>query len=189
MSLSMRHLDVSQPFQEVYIMIAHTFQDAFSAQWVKTNLPNPTHDLILLRRLIPWQAIMDRLTPFYHSHKGRNGHCLRTMIAISILARLRQLSDEKVIEGIKETRVMQYFCNVPDQGLNTFMNPSSLCRFRKRLGTQGIAIIEEGVFNHLKKAHAIEADMMLQDSTVLESPIIYPTDVRLLCKAFDKMTR
>jgi hypothetical protein len=29
--------------------------------------------------------------------------------------------------------------------------------------------------------------MMLQDSTVLESPIIYPTDVRLLYKAFDKM--
>ncbi|MDH3602333.1 MAG: hypothetical protein OEU26_22190 [Candidatus Tectomicrobia bacterium] len=29
--------------------------------------------------------------------------------------------------------------------------------------------------------------MMLQDATVLESPIIYPTDVRLLYKAFDKM--
>lgn len=170
-------------------MIAQTFQDAFSAQWVKANLPKPTHELILLRRLIPWQAIMDRLTPFYHPQKGRHGHSLRTMVAISILARLRQLSDEKVIAGIQETRVMQYFCNVPDQGLNTFMNPSSLCRFRKRLGIPGIAIIEEGVFNHLKNAHAIEPDMMLQDSTVLESPIIYPTDVRLLFKAFDKMAR
>ena len=168
-------------------MIAHTFEDAFSAEWIKTHLKNPTHDLILLRRLIPWQSIIDRLTPFYHPHKGRNGHPLRTLVAISILARLRQLSDEKVIEGIKETRAMQYFCNVPDQGLMTFMNPSTLCRFRKRLGTQGIAIIEEGVFNHLRSAHAIEADMMLQDSTVLESPIIYPTDVRLLFKAFDNM--
>jgi len=170
-------------------MIAQTFQDAFSPQWVKANLPNPTHDLILLRRLIPWQDIIDRLTPFYNPHKGRKGHSLRTMVAISILARLRQLSDEKVIEGIKETRVMQYFCNVPDRGLNTLMNPSSLCRFRKRLGTTGIAIIEEGIFNHLKDAHAIEPDMMLQDSTVLESPIIYPTDVRLLFKAFEKMAR
>ena len=187
MSLSMCNLDVSQPCKEVHTMIAHTFEDAFSAEWIKTHLKNPTHDLILLRRLIPWQSIIDRLTPFYHPHKGRNGHPLRTLVAISILARLRQLSDEKVIEGIKETRAMQYFCNVPDQGLMTFMNPSTLCRFRKRLGTQGIAIIEEGVFNHLRSAHAIEADMMLQDSTVLESPIIYPTDVRLLFKAFDKM--
>ena len=187
MSIFMCHIDVSQPFKEVYAMIAHTFQDAFSAQWVKDHLPNPTHDLILLRRLIPWQSITDRLIPFYHPHRGRKGHLLRTLVAISILARLRQLSDEKVIEGIKETRPMQYFCNVPDQGLMTFMNPSTLCRFRKRLSAQGIAMIEESVFNHLQSAHAIKADMMLQDATVLESPMIYPTDVRLLFKAFDKM--
>ena len=168
-------------------MIAHTFADAFNPQWIRTHLPNPTHDLILLRRLIPWQAIIERLTPFYHANKGRKDHSLRITIAVSLLARLRQLSDEKVIDAIKETRAMQYFCNVPDQDLQTFMNPSTLCRFRKRLGEQGIAIIEEGVFDHLQRAHAIEADMMLQDSTVLESPIIYPTDVRLLYKGFDKM--
>jgi len=33
-----------------------------------------------------------------------------------------------------------------------------------------MAIIEEAVFDHLKHAQAIEVDMMLQDSTVLESP-------------------
>jgi len=112
---------------------------------------------------------------------------LRTTVAVALLARLRQLSDEKVIEQIKENRYMQYFCNVPDQGLQTLMTPSPLCRFRQRLGTPGTAIIEEEVFDHLKSAHAIEADMMLQDSTVLESPIIYPTDVRLLYKASDTM--
>jgi hypothetical protein len=143
--------------------------------------------LVLLRRLIPWQPLIDRLTPFYHPNKGRNGQSLRTTVAVSIVARLRQLSDEKVIEQVQENRYMQYLCNVPDQGLQTFMNPSTLCRFRKRLGTSGIAIMAEEVFDHLKDAHAIEADMMLQDSTVLESPIIYPTDVRLLYKAFDKM--
>ena len=168
-------------------MIAHTFQEAFSAQWIKANLKNLTHDLVLLHRLIPWQPIIDRLTPLYHPDKGRNGQSLRTTVAVSIVARLRQLSDEKVIEQVKENRYMQYFCNVPDQGLQTFMDPSTLCRFRKRLGISGTAIIEAEVFDHLKNAHAIEADMMLQDSTVLESPIIYPTDVRLLYKAFDKM--
>ena len=25
-------------------MIAQTFQDAFSPQWITTHLPNPTHD-------------------------------------------------------------------------------------------------------------------------------------------------
>jgi transposase, IS5 family len=168
-------------------MIAHTFQDAFCPEWIKTHLSDPTNELITLRHIIPWQAIIDRLIPFYDAQKGRHGQSLRTMVATSLIARLRQFSDRKVIKEIKENRYIQYFCNIPDATLKTCMHPTTLCTFRKRLGPQGIAIIEEEVFDHLKRAHAIEADMMLQDSTVLESPIIYPTDVRLLYKAFDKM--
>ncbi len=168
-------------------MITQTFQDAFSPEWVKTHLPNPTHDLIILRPLIPWQPIMDGLVPFYNVSKGRTGCDLRTLSAVSILARLRGLSDRKVIAGIKENRYMQYFCNVPDPSLMTFMDASTLCRFRKRVGAPGIAIIEEHVFNRLNWAKVIDPEMMLQDSTVLESPIIYPTDVQLLYKAFTKM--
>jgi len=130
---------------------------------------------------------MERLVPFYNPQKGRTGHSLRLLVATSILCRLRQLSDRKVIENIQENRYMQYFCNVPDQRLMTFLNPSTLCRFRKRIGTEGTLIIEERVFEHLKRAAVIDADMMLMDTTVLESPIIYPTDIRLIYKAFDKM--
>jgi IS5 family transposase len=168
-------------------MIAQTFQDAFSPQWIKTHLTNPTHDLILLRHIIPWHPIIDRLVPFYTPQKGRTGHSLRLLVATSLLSRLRQLSDRKVIENIQENRYMQYFCNVPEQSLMTFLNPSTLCRFRKRLGKDGPLIIEDQVFQHLKRASVIDADMMLMDATVLESPIISPTDVRLLYKAFGKM--
>lgn len=87
-------------------MIAHTFQDAFCPEWVKTHLPNPTHDLIILRPLIPWQPIIDGLIPFYNAKKGRTGCDLRTLSAVSILARLRHLSDRKVIEAIQENRYM-----------------------------------------------------------------------------------
>lgn len=168
-------------------MIARAFQDAFSPEWIKTHVTNPTHELVLLRHIIPWQSIIDRLVSFYTPHKGRTGHALRILVAVSIVARLRHLSDRQVIAHIQENRYLQYFCNVPDPGLLTFLHPSTLCRFRKRLGQAGIAVIEEQVFQHLKRASVIEADMMLMDSTVLESPIIYPTDVRLLYKAFDKM--
>ena len=168
-------------------MIAQTFEDVFSPQWVNTHLSHPTHDLIILRQIIPWQSIIDGLVPFYNLNQGRTGCALRTLSAVSILARLRQLSDRLVIAHIQENRYMQYFCNVPDQGLRTFMNPSTLCRFRKRVSQEGISLIEDEVFTCLKRADVIEADMMLMDATVLNSPIIYPTDVRLLYKAFDKM--
>jgi hypothetical protein len=106
---------------------------------------------------------------------------------VSILSRLRGLSDRQVIERIQENRYMQYFCHVADPDLRTFMHPSTLCRFRKRVGQDGIALIENEVFTYLKQADVIETHLMLMDATVLDSPIIYPTDVRLLYKAFDKM--
>lgn len=168
-------------------MIAQTFEEVFSPQWVNTHLTNPTHDLIILHHMIPWQPIIDGLVPFYNLNKGRTGCALRTLTAVSILARLRQLSDRKVIENIQENRYMQYFCHVPDRNLMTFMNPSTLCHFRKRVGKDGISRIEDEVFSRLKRADVIKADMLLMDATVLDSPIIYPTDVRLLYKAFDKM--
>jgi IS5 family transposase len=168
-------------------MISQTFQEVFSPQWVNTHLSHPTHDLIILRRVIPWQPIIEGIVPFYDLKKGRTGCALRTLSAISILARLRQFSDREVIENIQENRYMQYFCNVPDAGLRTFIHPSTLCRFRKRVGQEGIALMEDEVFTSLKRADVIEADLMLMDATVLDSPIIYPTDVRLLYKAFDKM--
>ena len=168
-------------------MISQTFQDAFCAEWIKTHVPNRTHDLILLRQLIPWQTIVDGLVPFYNPKKGRTGCDLRTLSAVSILARLRHLSDCKVIEHIQDNRYMQYFCNVPDQTLMTFMDPSTLCRFRKRVGPPGIDLIENPVFTCLKQAGVIDDAMMLMDSTVLESPLLYPTDVTLLRKAFHKM--
>src|SRR5713226_3266523 len=91
----------STPQTEVHAMIAQTFQDAFSPQWIKTHLTNPTQDLIILHHIIPWQPIIERLAPFYHPQKGRSGHSLRILVATSILCRLRQLSDRKVIENIR----------------------------------------------------------------------------------------
>jgi hypothetical protein len=43
-----------------------------------------------------------------HPHQGRHGHSWRTTVAIAIVAQLRQLSDRKVIEAVKENRYLQY---------------------------------------------------------------------------------
>jgi hypothetical protein len=82
---------------------------------------------------------------------------------------------------------MQYFCNVSDEELSSFVNPSVLCRFRQRLSKKGIAIIESTVFDFLRQSDVIKKDTLMMDSTVLSSNIIYPTDVQLLYKAFGKM--
>ena len=84
---------------------------------------------------------------------------------------------------------MQYFCNVADDSLLTFLHPSGLSVFRKRLGEKGIAVMEKYIFETLRKSGMIDGDNALIDSTVLNNNIIYPDDIQLIFKAFTKMRR
>jgi len=93
------------------------------------------------------------------------------------------------LREVKENRYVQYFCNVPDEELQTFLNSSTLSTFRKRVGTKGIDLVEKEGFEHLRRAGVIRNDAQLIDSSVMEDNIIYPTDVLLLYKAFLKRVR
>ncbi len=168
-------------------MIESSFEEAFSKEWVETQITDSTNELVILRQVIPWQAIITQLTQFYSNDSGRLGKSLRVMVALLILSRLRSLSDGKVIEQVKENRYMQYFCNVPDAELANFVNPSTLPLFRQRLGEKGIAIIETEVFELLRRSGIIKGDTLMMDSTALSSNIVHPNDVMLLYKAFGKM--
>lgn len=168
-------------------MIETSFKEAFYAQWVNRNITDPTQDLVVLRDVIPWEKIITQLSSFYSKDKGALGKSLRMMIAILIVMKHYQLSDSTVIQQIKENRYMQYFCNVPDKGLKTFLHPSSLSVLRKRLGEEGISVIEKHIFEVFRRSGVIKGDNALIDSTVLENNIIYPNDVQLLYKAFSKL--
>ncbi len=168
-------------------MIKSSFEEAFSQEWVETQITDSTNELVILRQVIPWQAIITQLTQFYSNDSGRLGKSLRVMVALLILSRLRSLSDDKVVEQVKENRYMQYFCNVPDSELASFVNSSTLPRFRKRLGEKGISIIETEVFELLRRTGIIKGDTLMMDSTVLSSDIVHPNDVMLIHNAFGKM--
>jgi IS5 family transposase len=168
-------------------VIESSFEEAFSKEWVETQITDPTNELVILRQVIPWQAIITQLTQFYDDNSGRSGKSLRIMVALLILARLRSLGDRPVVAQVKENRYMQYFCNVPDADLANFVDPSLLTRFRKRLGEKGLAIIETEVFELLRQVGIIKGDTLMMDSTVLSSHIVHPNDVMLIHKAFGKM--
>ena len=168
-------------------MIKDTFEESFSPEWVENNITDRAHELVVLRRIIPWERIVTRLTPFYDEAPGAEGKSLRIMAALLIISRLRGLSDRKVVEQVRENRYIQYFCNVPDKGLQTFLHPSSLSVLRKRLGEDGFAIIGDEVFGMLRIAGLVSGDDALIDSTVPESDIIHPNDVQLIHRAFRKM--
>lgn len=168
-------------------MIGKTFEEAFTPEWIETNVQDGANELVVIRRIIPWDAIIGKLVKFYDDKAGANGISLRIMAAILILSRFRKLSDREIVKQIKENRYMQFFCNVPDIGLQTFLHPATLCLFRKRIGEEGCAAIEDQVFEMLRLSGVIVGNDALMDSTVLPSDIVYPNDVQLVFKAFKKM--
>jgi len=168
-------------------MIADSFQEVHSKAWIKAHILDPSHELVILRQVIPWQKMIDWLQRYYCSSQGRFGKSLRLMVAVLILGKLRQVGDQAVIDLIKENRYGQYFCNVSERDLSTFLDRSTVCKFRHRIGPGGSARIEHYVFDHLRRSGVIENDAALMDSTVLENNLIYPNDVQLLYKALVKL--
>ena len=85
-------------------MIEKTFEESFTPEWKENNITDKTNELVILREIIPWQEIINRLIPFYSSTKGRKGISLRTVVAVLIIAKLRTLSDGEVVRQVKENR-------------------------------------------------------------------------------------
>ena len=168
-------------------MIPCTYQDAFSPEWVEANITNPIHELVILRKVIPWGNIRKRLHRYYRQSKGAVGKPIRTMVALLIVMKLRGLSDRGVVAQVKENRYLQYFCNVPVEGLQTFLHPTSLVVFRHRLGKEVMLLFYQGDYDRLRRTGVIHEDSALFDSSVLTNNIVYPNDVQLLVKAFKKM--
>lgn len=142
---------------------------------------------MILRKIIPWQSIINKLIQFYNIKKGAFGINLRTVIALLLVSKLRNLSDRKLIEQVQENRYIQYFCNVADEDIFTFIHHSSLTKLRKRYGEKGTEIIQCEILKYLKKMGVMADNKMLIDTTVLNSKIAYPTDIGLLKSAMDKM--
>lgn len=168
-------------------MIEKTFEEVHSKIWFKQHEISETHELWVVRQVIPWQKTIDKLVTYYDEELGRLGINLRVMVAILILQKLRRIGDQAVIDLVKENRYAQYFCNVPDQRLSFFLERSTVVKFRQRIGPKGCKMIESLSFEWLRRCGAVKNDAALIDSSVLANNLIYPNDVDLLYKAFCKM--
>jgi hypothetical protein len=46
-------------------MIESSFEEAFSKEWVETQINDSTNELVILRQIIPWQAIIKQYNKQY----------------------------------------------------------------------------------------------------------------------------
>jgi IS5 family transposase len=149
------------------------------------QIVNMKHELIVLAQRIDWSYFEKEFGAFYVEKKGRPGKPIRLMVGLHYLKQAFDVSDEAVVLGFLENPYWQYFCGYEHFQKAFPIDPSSLTRFRKRLGAQGIEALLKELLNtakrsgELKKSHLNKVNV---DTTVQEKAITFPTDAKLYFK-------
>ena len=163
-------------------------------QLYKTRLEsflNRRHALFVLSHQIDW-AYFEQAFGATFSDRGRPGLPTRLMVALSYLKHSYNLSDEGLVEGFLENAYWQYFCGFEYFQHEFPCDASSLTRWRKRLGEEGIKkLLSETLrLAHRKKLlKGPDLQEVIVDTTVQEKNITHPTDAKLLHRARMKLVK
>jgi IS5 family transposase len=149
------------------------------------------HELFRLASLINWDSFDQAFGRFYRP-LGRPAKPTRLMVGLSYLQHTFNLSDEAVVQRWIENPYWQWFCGSEYFQHELPCDPSSLTRWRKRLGPEGLetllaATIQAGLDTGTVRPSSLERISV--DTTVQPKAITYPTDAKLYLKALLALVR
>ena len=152
------------------------------------------HFYMKLVNLLDWNTLLEKLENFY-SKIGRGSIPVKNMVILLAVKHKEDVSDEELICRLSVDLALQKALNitfreahvkVKYQGkyrkkkIKGYIDPSSLTRFRERIGNEGVKLIEETTMKLIKDHNLIKSKTVLIDSTVSPSNIAYPSDMHLL---------
>ena len=151
------------------------------------------HPLAKLAGRMPWADLEDALTPTLPPDPERGGRPalpVRLMAGLLYLKHAYDLSDEEVCLRWLENPYWQFFTGEVVFQTMLPCNPSSLTRWRQRLGEAGMEELLAQTIAAARSMKAIDArelSRVIVDTTVQEKAIAHPTDSRLLEVARKKL--
>jgi IS5 family transposase len=154
------------------------------------NLIDQRHELVRLGGLINWQAFADEWSPQFVSTTGRPALPTRLMAALLYLKHAYALSDEDVVERWCENPYWQHFSGEKYFRHELPCDPSSLVRWRARIGEAGCEWLLAQTIEAARSAGVIKRgslDEVVLDTTVQPKAIAHPTDSRLLNRAREQL--
>ena len=161
-----------------------TDHDLFRTELV--NLIDQRHELVKLAASIDWRSFADRWSPQFTSTTGRPALPTRLMAALLYLKHAFALSDEDVVERWCENPYWQHFSGERYFRHELPCDPSSLVRWRQRIGEEGCEWLLAQTIEAAKTAGMVKRrslDEIVLDTTVQPKAIAHPTDSRLLDRA------
>ena len=127
---------------------------------------------------------------FFPSHKGRPATEPRLVAGLLYLQHAYRLSDEAVVARWVENPYYQHFTGETFFQHRLPIDPSSLTRWRKRIGEEGVEWMLTQTIQAGQKSGVIDegsAKRVAVDTTVMEKNIAYPTDSRLYERAREQL--
>jgi IS5 family transposase len=150
------------------------------------------HPLYRLAEAIDWTRFEAELGPLYAEAVGRPGLPTRLMVGLHYLKYLFDESDESVVEKWVENPYWQLFCGRTYFEHELPCHPTSLVKWRHRLGAAGVEKLLTETLSTAKREQALrdsEIKRVNVDTTVQEKAIAFPTDARLYHKARRALVR
>ena len=156
------------------------------------QLIDMSHALVRLGDVIDWQSFEQSLSSTYHPSHGAPGISTRLMVALHYLKYQHDLSDEDVVALWVENPYWQYFSGMTHFQHRMPIDPSSMTRWRKRLGDGSAeqmlrATIEAGM--KMRVIRPAELKRVNVDTTVETKAIRFPTDARLYQRMRERLVK
>lgn len=165
-------------------------QDLFRSE-LKSIL-NLRHELCHLSELIDWQRFEEQFADFFPSPKGCPAKSTRLIVGLMYLKYAFNVSDEVLVERWIENPYWQYFCGEKYLRHDFPIDPSSMTKWRQRLGKEGCELLLQEMLSVGVKTKAVKLDEMKQvivDTTVQEKAVTHPTDAKLYHAGRRKLVR
>ena len=148
------------------------------------------HGLVKLAEAVDWHRLDEMFGSTYCPDNGRPGVSTRLMVALHYLKYTHNLSDEEVVACWVENPYWQYFSGMKWFEHEVPIDPSSMTRWRKRIGEAGAEgllreTLEAGLKIKAVKPHQLKRINV--DTTVQEKEIRFPTDARLYDRARQRL--
>jgi len=156
------------------------------------QLVDAGHPLVKLGRQINWPIFEERLGLTYAAANGAPGVSTRLLVALHYLKYQHDLSDEAVVQQWVENPYWQHFSGEQFFQHELPIDPSSMTRWRQRLGAAGAeAMLQETIATavRMKAITAVQIKRVNVDTTVQTKAVRYPTDARLYNRARERLVK
>jgi transposase len=156
------------------------YDQAIYAQVLREQSP-----LLDALETIHWDALDAQLRPSYCPDRGQPAYPPLLMFKLELLRYFFRLSDRQVICRAKTDLLFRYFLQI---GITSPLpDPTSLVRFRGRLGAEGFARMFDQLVAQARDAGLVRDRLRIKDASHVIANVAVPTTLKLLAQLRDKM--